>query len=359
MNHEQEELAQALRTLAHREPAGPAPVLELLRRGRRARRARAVVSALSGLALAAAAVLVVGGTGPDVSPARTVPVASASPTPDGAPRSATPPAFDARSVLLAAAETAARAPATTGRYWYTRHRTFEPVRTLPTAERMKRRKAPFAATVATTQDTWHARAKDAPSRTVTGQDAKVTFRTPKDEAKWRAMGSPELVPAKPSTNDYDMRLFYLIGTHRLTVQELLRLPTGKDGLERRLRRLYDAEPASDWGGAKPEFAGYVWSTAQDLLAGPLTPATRSALYRVLAEQPGISSPGKVTDALGRTGVALARKGTGEGEGEFRLVVDDATAELLAYEFRPRGRSAPSLRMAYESLGWVGELGERL
>ncbi|MEV0314791.1 hypothetical protein [Nonomuraea fuscirosea] len=89
MNHEQEELAQARRTLAHREPAGPAPVPELLRRGRRARRTRAVVSALSGLALAAAAVLVVVGIGPDVSPAGTVPVASASPTPDGAPRSAT------------------------------------------------------------------------------------------------------------------------------------------------------------------------------------------------------------------------------------------------------------------------------
>ncbi|MEV5888858.1 hypothetical protein [Nonomuraea fuscirosea] len=39
-------------------------------------------------------------------------------------------------------------------------------------------------------------------------------------------------------------------------------------------------------------------------------------------------------------------------------MDDETAELLAYEFRPRGRSAPSLQMAYESLGWAGELGER-
>lgn len=125
-------------------------------------------------------------------------------------------------------------------------------------------------------------------------------------------------------------------------EELLRLPVGKDGLERRLRRLYDAEPASDWGGAKPEFAGYVWSTAQDLLAGPLTPATRSALYRVLAEQPGISSPGKVTDALGRTGVALARKGTGEGEGEFRLVVDDGLdchKEAKSYDISPPGGTA--------------------
>ncbi|MGI5286706.1 CU044_5270 family protein [Nonomuraea polychroma] len=369
MNDDQEQLAQALRTLAHREPATPAPVPDLVRRGRRARRARAVMGAVTGMGLASAAVVVVLGTGavhPADTPSSTAPLASAPHSGNSSQpsHSLRPRSLDARSVLLAAAETAAREPATSGHYWYTRQRTSQPVRYLPkTGKKLgkpKREKIPFSATVASTQDSWYASDKGAPSRTVTGQNPEVTFASPEDEAKWKQLGSPALPQEKPSTNDYDMQLLFHIGTHRFTVQQLLELPTTKDDLESQLRRLLNEESPSDWGSGKPEFTDYVWWTAQDLLAGPISPGTRSALYRLLAEQPAIKSLGEVTDRLGRSGIALTltAAGEGDGEGESRLVVDDDTAELLSHEFRPQGQPAPALQVTYEDMGWVDSLGER-
>ncbi|MFI6317767.1 CU044_5270 family protein [Nonomuraea sp. NPDC050556] len=350
MNDDQDQLAQALRTLAHREPVTPAPVPELVRRGRRARRTRAMAGSIAATALASAAVVVVLGTGgvsPAGTPMSTAPTASAPLTADGS--------LDARSVLLAAAETAAREPVTSGSYWYTRERTSQPVHYLP-----RREKIPFSATVASTQESWYASDKGAPSRTVTGQNAKVIFASPADETKWKHLGSPPLAQEKSSTNDYDVQLFHLIGNHRFTAQRLLELPTNKDRLESRLRRLFDEESRSDWWPAKPEFTEYVWSAAQDLLAGPISPGTRAALYRVLAELPAIKSLGEVTDPLGRTGIALSltTADKGDGAGESRLIVDDDTAELLCREIRLQGQSAPSSQVTYEDMGWVSGLGER-
>jgi hypothetical protein len=369
MNDDQEQLVQALRTLAHHEPATPAPVSDLLRRGRRARRTRAVMGAGAGTVLVSAAVVVVLGTGgvdPAGTPSSAVPIASAPLSGDGSRSSHSPRSrsLDARSVLLAAAETAAREPTTSGPYWYTRQRTSQPVRYMPeTGKKIgkpKREKIPFSATVASTQDSWYASGKGAPSRTVTGQNPKVTFASSEDEAKWKQLGSPALDQEMPSTNDYDMEIFFKIGTHRFTVRQLLKLPTQKDRLESELRRLFDEESPSDWWPAKPGFTDYVWSAAQDLLAGPISPGTRSALYRLLAEEPAIKSLGEVTDSLGRTGIALALTtgGNGDGEGESRLIVDDDTAELLSYEFRPQGQPAPTLQVTHEDMGWADSMGER-
>ncbi|GLW04915.1 hypothetical protein Misp01_00450 [Microtetraspora sp. NBRC 13810] len=364
MNDDQDQLAQALRTLAHREPVTPAPVPDLVRRGRRARRTRATAGAIAATALASAAVVLVvggGGVNPAGTPMSTAPTASAPLIEDGAPRSRS---LDARSVLLAAAETAAREPVTSGSYWYTRQRTFQPVHSLPRSGtkigKSGQEKIPFSATVASTQDSWYAGDKGAPSRTVTGQDPKVAFASPADEATWKRLGSPPLTREKPSTNDYDGQLFHQIGNHRFTTRHLLELPTSKDRLESRLRRLFDEESPGDWWPAKPGFTEYVWSAAQDLLAGPISPGTRAALYRLLAEQPAIKSLGEVTDPLGRTGIALSltTADNGDGAGESRLIVDDDTAELLCHEFRSYGQSAPALQVTYEDMGWVSGLGER-
>ncbi|HUR05333.1 MAG TPA: hypothetical protein VM347_22515 [Nonomuraea sp.] len=61
-----------------------------------------------------------------------------------------------RSFLLAAAETAAREPAKSGSYWYTRQRTIRPAQY--TGQR-GREETPFSATVASTQESWYAAAK--------------------------------------------------------------------------------------------------------------------------------------------------------------------------------------------------------
>ncbi|MFC7587440.1 hypothetical protein ACFQYP_29835 [Nonomuraea antimicrobica] len=180
MNDDREHLAQALRTLAQREPATPAPVSELVRRGRRAKRTRAAVSAIAGTALASAAVVVVlgaGGLGPAGTPPSAVPGTSAPHAGEGT-RPAQPsrsPALDARSFLLAAAETAAREPAESGSHWYTRQRTVQPAH----HPGQRERETPFSATVASTQETWYALGKGARNRTITGQDQQVAFASPR------------------------------------------------------------------------------------------------------------------------------------------------------------------------------------
>ncbi|MFI6918560.1 CU044_5270 family protein [Nonomuraea spiralis] len=353
MKDDQELLARALRVLAQREEPMPTPppVPALVRRGRRARRIRTATRAAAGALLAsAAAVVILGGTG--LGPAGAPP----STLPAGTPASSAGArqALDARSVLLAAAESAGHGPAASGRYWHVRARTTQPVR------HPQAKNPPFSARLTNTQDTWYAARRGAPSRTVTRQDPKVTFASPEDEARWRRLGSPDLSGGKPSSNDYDMQLRFLIGTHRYTLRQLLELPADEEKLASLLRRLFDEEKAGDWWPGKPTFTTYVWATAQDLLSGPISPGTRSSLYRVLAEQPAIRSLGEVTDPLGRTGVALAltTPGSGEGAGESRLVVEVATARLLAYELRPPGRSEPLIQTAYEEMGWVDRLGAR-
>ncbi|MEV3977843.1 hypothetical protein [Nonomuraea sp. NPDC049758] len=361
MKDDQDLLARALRDLARREGPAPTPppVGALVRRGRRARRIRTATRAAAGALLASAAAFVIlGGTGigtgvgPGIGPGIGAEGAPPSAVPAGTPASSqgARQALDARSVLLAAAESAGHGPAASGRYWHVRARTTQPVRHNPT----------FSAGVTHTQDTWYAARRGAPSRTVTGQDPKVTFASPEDEARWRRLGSPDLSGGKPSSNDYAMQLHFLIGTHRYTLRQLLALPADEERLAGLLRRLFDEERPGDWWPAKPTFTSYVWTTAQDLLAGPISPGTRSSLYRLLAGQPEIRSLGEVTDPLGRTGVALTltTPGSGAGAGESRLVVDVATARLLAYELRPPGRSEPLIQTTYEEMGWVDRLGAR-
>ncbi|MFI6178661.1 hypothetical protein ACIA8R_24220 [Nonomuraea sp. NPDC051191] len=366
MKDDQELLARALRVLARREgPAlAPPPVPALLRRGRRARRIRTATRAAAGALLASAAAFVIlGGTGlgagigPGIGPGIGTAGAPPSAVPAGTPTSSegARQALDARSVLLAAAESAVgHGPAAAGRYWHVRARTTQPV------SHPQAKNPPFSARVTNTQDTWYAARRGAPSRTMTRQDPKVTFASPEDEARWRRLGSPDLSGGKPSSNDYAMQLRFLIGSHSYTLRQLLALPADKEKLASLLRRLFDEEEPGDWWPGKPTFTSYVWATAQDLLAGPISPGTRSSLYRLLAEQPAIRSLGEVTDPLGRTGVALTltTPGTGEGAGESRLVVDVATARLLAYELRPPGRSEPLIQTTYEETGWVDRLGER-
>src|SRR5690606_1410088 len=92
-----------------------------------------------------------------------------------------------------------------------------------------------------------------------------------------------------------------------------------------------------------EFDLYLWQTTVDLMTAPTTPGTRAAVFRVLADQPGIVSEGEVEDAAGRTGVGLAVK-SDDGY-RFRLVVAEDTAELLEYTVSEQG-------------GWTDELGKR-
>ncbi|MER6003400.1 hypothetical protein ABT120_32840 [Nonomuraea angiospora] len=342
---------------------------------RRSRWPLLLVASTAAAGLAAATVVVASGGTP--TPKTPSPAVAAKP-------------LTARSFLLAAASTAMREPAESGRYWYLRERTFAKVHNVPgdyeaklnallkaqkdkeaglkgAPERLAAAKKefdrkvvelktngvaelPYTAFTADTRETWRPMKAGETGRSVSNQDVEVTFGSPQDEADWRAAGSPELAEKEPKTYDDATERVLSIDNPSLNLRNLADLPTGKDALRRRLDDLWKRSPNSADIGK----AGYLWQTAVDLMTAPLQPGTRSALFRVLADQPSVTLEGKTSDALGRTGVALSTPTARELT--VRLVVDEQSAELLQYELVEKGKLL--LRVALEDMGWSDELGRR-
>ncbi|MFG1616003.1 hypothetical protein [Nonomuraea wenchangensis] len=74
--------------------------------------------------------------------------------------------------------------------------------------------------------------------------------------------------------------------------------------------------------------------------GPLSPTVRAAVYRMLADLPGVQSLGQATDPKGRQGQAFTRTADGldGGMGTSRIILDPETGQSLALESyeRPGG-----------------------
>ncbi|WP_440065882.1 hypothetical protein [Streptosporangium sp. OZ121] len=282
-------------------------------------------------------------TSPDTSPDPTSGTSPVRPSEtSGSLTAATPgtpvATIDARSFLLAGAETAARETSPQGRYWFERSRTFEPVGS--------------GATVAHTDETWY---DGRAGRIMSNQDVRTTFATEAAEAAWRAKGSPALWPG-PRTRDFSrLSLKWRVGTETLTMDEVRELPGDAGELERWLRSAHRDGP----------FPAFVFDAARYLLASPASPATRAATLRVLAAQPGIVLDKGVLDPLGRTGSAVTT-----ADGHYTLVVDESGSRLLAFTYlgpteevhvADRTVRLPlrhGHRVAYEDSGWVGEPGAR-
>ncbi|MER6944195.1 CU044_5270 family protein [Nonomuraea sp. NPDC000554] len=333
-----------------------------------------LIAGTAAAGLAAAAVIVTSGDSqPGTSPAAHTAVAAKP--------------VSARSFLLAAAATAMREPATSGQYWYVRERTLQKVHNVPSEymaaikpllteqekkekelkddpkqltayreevkrkiDKLKEAELPYLAFATDTGESWRAMKKGEAGRVTRNQDTRISFGSPQDEAAWKAAGSPALVDEQPRTYDDGGERILSIDNPSLTIQNLSDLPTSKDALKSRLDALFKQSPNS----ARTDRAGYLWQTGVDLMTAPIKPGTRSALFQVLADQPGITSQGEVTDAMGRTGVALSTSGTNGPD--FRMIVDAGTAELLQYEVVQGGQ--PQLQVALEKTGWTDRLGDR-
>ncbi|RBQ16829.1 hypothetical protein DP939_27555 [Spongiactinospora rosea] len=357
---------------------------------RRLRRSFLLTGGVMATGLAAAAAVIV--------------FSGSTPVPDGAPlvASDTPKAADttkdaaqstevkaepvnARSFLLAAAATTAKQePAGSGNYWYRREVTqsklthamgdyFAKVREYA-AERkkkiadakgdraaakaaekeyyrkmneLKKGTLPYTVYETVTAEKWFAGKQGLDNRNVR-KYGDVAFGSPEDEAAWRKAGSPKLTErsAKQRSSTNDLNLIFSIGNPSLTLQNVSKLPTDKKALKRKLDQLWKASPSA----ADSSRSEHLWQTSQDLLTGPITPGTRSALFKILAEQPGVTAKSQFTDALGRTGVALSVKD--KGGDIVRLTFAEETAELLQYEMVEGDK--PLLRVAIEQVGWTGK-----
>jgi hypothetical protein len=279
-------------------------------------------------------------------------------------------AIDTRAFLLASAETAAKQPATHGTCWYSRTRMwmdlmpFKPGTgpAIPKGERPG-----FAALTASSAEQWACTLPGGTGMRFRGHsplDIKVTFRTKKDEAAWRAAGSPPLMVnggttvSKPSTTTYDKGSHLVnpdIGSHEIEWKTIPKLPATKSGLERLLRRMWQEDRKGGANGyrAPADFGEYVFVSAWDLFMAPTTPGTRAALYRILADFRSVHVTGRIKDREGRSGAAITAQGV-------RLVVDPATAQLLDFEQLPSDaggtKGSADEYLSFERQGWVNRIG---
>jgi hypothetical protein len=284
----------------------------------------------------------------------------------------------AKQVLVAAARQAEVQPATTGRWWHTKRRVWSTTRFAAGQGHEA-----FSLVVEGAIANWSpAHGKQAWEG---GTKPYYRFPTPKDEANWRHAGQPfkpgpsgdgrpgfvqrhrdPRVLKQPPTPQHRIQgpTFWVLGKTGLTVRDVQRLPTTPAALQRALLSM--RVPERDGARAPADKAEWLWAETPNMLAEwPLTPRTRAAAYRMLADLPGIRSIGRVTDPLGRSGVAVARTGHDQGFGtvEMQLIFDPDSSAFLASQTILRTPTAstatarPGTRLSYYALvtaGWVNQ-----
>ncbi|MEU8124470.1 hypothetical protein AB0C21_37655 [Spirillospora sp. NPDC049024] len=237
------------------------------------------------------------------------------------------------------------------------------------------------------------------------RDLPARPQTPRDEALWRRAGSPSAI--RVWSNDH----YYTYTTKASkwrsegpevgvdpkgggmfldkSVEELRNLPT--DPVKLAEMFLSDDLMAASGADPKPSskkrmaellqtrpdlIPGLKIMRASALLGTPVPPKVRSGLMKALAAQPGVHAVGRVTDPLGRPGVALAageRTSTITGEygapkaeqGTYRsrqeIVFDERTGALLSRQDvltepgGPYAQMKPGFVIEYQAVrssGWT-------
>ncbi|WP_213451429.1 CU044_5270 family protein [Rhizomonospora bruguierae] len=324
--------------------AHPQPTIASARTG--GRRARRLILAGALPAVAAAVVgavfLGAGGAGPAGTLGAGSPASDPAATTAPAPRTA-------RELLLVAAEQSAADPTGGGRYWV-----LDQVH--GSLRQVGPKSRPYNIIERRGLRSWEA--MTAAGRSVGFfRDLGAEPFTAEDRAAWQADGSPtqwtlpapegvpgaepiiisgrprpETVergaarPMPPGVKDGNAP-YYLAGGSILRA-ELAAIPTDPTALKAWLLKRLKASEVQ-------EATGYslFWSAKTLVFDLPVSPRVRAAAYRMLADVPGVTSLGTVTDQRGRAGMAVgfARKGDGGHWSQTRLIIDPRTGQALANE----------------------------
>jgi hypothetical protein len=229
------------------------------------------------------------------------------------------PAGPARGILLTAARTAAKAQqAAPERYYVTPATVGNVLRVGPPADRY------LVLEVVGTQDWAATNPRDGSPQL--SQALYVQAASPADKAAWRRDGSPRVwqhvgqdtsladpvgatdgwlrplsaAPGKLAAGGavYGAQPF-ILGNRFLSLRQLQALPADPAKLKAILLGGWSAH------GSVGTATSYLFQTVPSVLEMPVTPAVRSALYKLLASLPGVQSMGPITDVAGRQGVAVA------------------------------------------------------
>jgi hypothetical protein len=329
-------------------------------------RARIMVPAAAAVLAVATGVVVIvnaGGAGaPNVAEPSTSPSASPSTTAGARAWDST----NAPQLLLVAAEQAQREPVPgTGTYWVS---TVEQGSLVQVGAQDNR----YAIMTRRTETTWKP-LMSGPDLVFVSRWAGAEPASDKDKAAWRAAGSPTswpidpppgcppdpsrvytAAPGGPETGvrrPPDEQLFMVVG-ESLTADQIRALPSDPDTLRTWLLGIIEKQNLPR--GNAVEVGESLFDAVLTLVLGtPITPAVRGAAFRVLAGVPGIRSLGAVTDAKGRSGVAVSvqrndtdeeRKADTGGPIEVSLLFDPDSGAVL-------GRQDRALRPA-DYMSWV-------
>ncbi|MGI5237878.1 CU044_5270 family protein [Dactylosporangium sp. CA-139066] len=139
--------------------------------------------------------------------------------------------------------------------------------------------------------------------------------------------------ARPLQGHTAANNFLLAGQPR-SAADLSALPSQPDQLKAKLLQWYTGE--GEMSGT--ELFLFYCGTAI-VLDLPVAAPVRAAAYRMLAGLPGVTSLGRVTDALGRDGMAVGftRRGDSGTDSQLRLIVAAGTGQALAEESWNGGR----------------------
>ncbi|GAA3153144.1 hypothetical protein GCM10010466_50170 [Planomonospora alba] len=240
-------------------------------------------------------------------------------------------AVSGRSILLAAASTAASEPEETGAYWRVRklHRQVHP-------EPLGRGENRYRLVESRITEQWVAR----DGRVWSGSRALGARPASKaDEDAWRRDGSPAEWSSRGrvlSTSPEEGRLTAATGKvpfsmagRAMTFEQIQGLPTEAAALKDRVSRVVrEQEAGGASAGGSPDgvvadaLSGLLWSK-------PSPPAVRAAAYRALAELPNVRYLGEAADELGRTGAAFSFTLRTTPSVRRTLIIDPGDSQVLS------------------------------
>ncbi|WP_242902637.1 CU044_5270 family protein [Actinomadura terrae] len=266
---------------------------------------------------------------------------------------------DARTVLLAAAEKLDGQTEGTGAYWhiatksYNYDRVGDPAYTIVTVGK---------------DDGW---TPTRPGGRSHGRQQSLGAKpaTPADEAAWRRAGSPSefeirigtplgkgrykslkvrTAPGPARTSSMPLvdgdKVFWL--GRNVTMKDLRALPSEPKRLKATLLRWYGGHDTESDSVPMSADAWLYRVGGSVVTSLPVTPKVRAAAFRMLAGLKSVEGIGRVKDAEGRTGDAIAMdEKTWRGVIRHRLVIDPSNGNALADEnvlVKPSGKeSAPA------------------
>ena len=254
-----------------------------------------------------------------------------------------PPAATARRILLTAAEhTTTASPSATGSFWVTRqelHHLYDV--------------GGYSVVGRTELETWFGLRPGSGVISVS-RSLGAAPATDADRAAWRAAGSPAKwtlpgpagqrgreLSAAPSPRDVSVNPdggFGIAGTP-LTYAQVQALPTDPAKLKAYLIAR-DTAAGHDGTWTPDQLARWyvemLFTQSWELLAQlPVSPATRAATYRMLADLPGLTTENNVHDATGRPGAAIGYTyRVDDRTVPTRLIIDPESGALLSRDEDP-------------------------